>query len=269
MSYPYLHYGDSLPAVGVLQRVLQARVDPDIGCDGHYGPETTQTVRTFQRDQRLGVDGIVGQRTWPALVDGASGLDVADCIDVFDPSLYELEARDIRRAGGTPHLIGGACNGVEQLVGDVVRNTRPGSVFLLRFHGHGRSGLAGISAGSGSDGYHRNSITSRGGDQMRAIIARLAPIFGDYGCIQFMHCSTGHGRDGREMLSLVADATGVPVSAAVRTQYGGGLSTFRFEGPVVNVFPSGSTMQAWTRSLPQLIGRSVSPAGAHAARSGA
>jgi len=268
MPYPYLHYSDSLPAVGVLQRVLQARVDPDIGCDGHYGPETTRTVRTFQRDQRLGVDGIVGQRTWPALVDGAPGLEVADCIDVFDPSLYELEARDIRSAGGTPHMIGGASNGLEQLIGDVVRSTRPGSVFLLRFHGHGSSGLAGISFGSGSQGFHRNTITARGGEQMRAIIARLAPIFGAYGCIQFMHCSTGHGQDGRDMLSLVADATGVPASAVVRTQYGGGLSTFRFEGPVVNVFPSGSTMQAWTRSLPQLIGRSVAPGSTHAARSG-
>lgn len=93
MPCPYLHYSDSLPAVGVLQRVLQARVDPNIECDGHYGPETTRTVRTFQRDQRLGVDGIVGQRTWPALIEGVFGLEVADCIDVFDPSLYELEAR--------------------------------------------------------------------------------------------------------------------------------------------------------------------------------
>lgn len=259
MPYPYLKYSDALPAVGVLQRLLQARVDPDIGCDGHFGPETTRTVREFQRDQRLGVDGIVGQQTWPTLVAGAPGLEVADCIDVFDPSLYETEARDLRDAGGTPFMIGGASNGVEQLVSDVVRSTRPGTVFLLRFHGHGSSGLAGISSGTGAEGFHRNNITARGGDPLRAIIARLAPIFSAYGCIQFMHCSTGHGQDGRDMLSLVAEATGVPASGAVRTQYGGGSTTFRFEGPVVHAFPGGSTMQAWTRSLPPLIGRSVAP----------
>jgi len=267
MPYPYLHYSDSLPAVGVLQRVLQARVDPEIACDGHYGPETTRTVREFQRNQRLGIDGIVGRQTWPTLVAGAPGLAVADCIDVFDPSLYEHEAGDVRRAGGTPFLIGGASNGLEQLIGDLVRGTRPGTVSLLRFHGHGSSGFAGISYGKGSEGFHRNYITSRSGPQMRGIIARLAPIFSPFGCIQFMHCSTGHGQDGRDMLGLVANATGVPVSAAAQTQYGGGLSTFRFEGPVVNVFPSGGTMEAWTRSLPPLAGRSVAPVGANAARS--
>lgn len=260
MPYPYLRNSDALPVVGVLQRVLQARVDPDIGCDGHYGPETTRTVREFQGDQRLDVDGIVGQQTWPVVADGESGLEVADCIDVFDPSLNDFEARDIRRAGGTPFMIGGASNGVEAVIEDVVRTTRPGTIALMRFHGHGRGGLASISSGSGGDGSHRNDITSRGGQQMRAVLARLAPIFSAYGCIQFMHCRTGHGQEGRDMLAQVADATGVPASGAVRTQYGGGLTTFRFEGPVVNVFPGGSTMQAWTRGLPQLAGRSVASA---------
>lgn len=264
MPYPYLRKWDILPAVAVLQRLLQARVDPSIACDGQFGSKTREAVRTFQRDQRLGVDGIVGQRTWPALVAGDAGLSVADCVDVFDD---DPEADDIRDVGGRPFVIGGASNGLEQMVETVVRSTRPGSVFLLRFHGHGAPGLAGISAGTGKEGFHRNTITARGGAQMRALIARLAPIFSAYGCIQFMHCNTGQGRAGRELLSLVADATGVPASGAVRTQYGGGLTTFRFEGPVNTAFPGGQTLRSWASALPALLGRSVSPGGAQMAGS--
>ncbi|PKL96543.1 MAG: hypothetical protein CVV18_01350 [Gammaproteobacteria bacterium HGW-Gammaproteobacteria-8] len=258
MPYPSLRRYDVLPAVAVLQRLLQARIDPDIGCDGNYGPATTGAVKSFQTQQRLGVDGRVGRQTWPALVAGLPGLEVVDCIDVFDENLYtdegHLEELDIRRAGGIPYLIGGTSNGLEQLVFDVVRSTRPGSVFLLRFHGHGSPGVAGVSFGTGSEGFHGNSVTSRGGAALRAILARLAPIFGAYGCIEFMHCKAGQGREGREMLQLVADATGVPASAALRTQYGGGLTTFRFEGPTRTVCPRNLSLGNWAGSLPALAG---------------
>src|SRR3546814_11998807 len=61
-----------------------------------------------------------------------------------------MEANDIRRAGGDPMPIGGMCNGVEQIVSDIVRFAPSGGVFLLRFHGHGAPGVAGFSAGHGS-----------------------------------------------------------------------------------------------------------------------
>src|SRR3546814_7132187 len=75
----------------------------------------------FQRPRRLAVDGAVGVNTWPRVSVGSDKLAVIDCIDVFDESLYEMEANDIRRAGGDPMLIGGMCNGVEQIVSDIVR----------------------------------------------------------------------------------------------------------------------------------------------------
>ena len=36
--------------------------------DRVFGPQTEDAVRRFQRDRGLGVDGIVGNRTWPALI---------------------------------------------------------------------------------------------------------------------------------------------------------------------------------------------------------
>src|SRR3546814_9584819 len=143
MSYPLLRKPDILPAAGVLQKLLN-RGGAGLGVDGNFGPRTRSAVMDFQRPRRLAVDGAVGVNTWPRVSVGSDKLAVIDCIDVFDESLYEMEANDIRRAGGDPMLIGGMCNGVGQIVSDIVRFAPSGGVFLLRFHGHGAPGVAGF-----------------------------------------------------------------------------------------------------------------------------
>ena len=49
--------------------------DPGV-IDGHFGPNTESAVRAYQADRGVGVDGIVGDRTWwvPA---GAAGATLA------------------------------------------------------------------------------------------------------------------------------------------------------------------------------------------------
>ena len=42
---------------------------PVWGADGEFGKETYNAVRKFQRAYSLGVDGIVGPKTWAALLD--------------------------------------------------------------------------------------------------------------------------------------------------------------------------------------------------------
>jgi peptidoglycan hydrolase-like protein with peptidoglycan-binding domain len=42
----------------------------DIPADGLFGPATEQAVKAFQSQRGLGVDGLVGGQTWPALVQG-------------------------------------------------------------------------------------------------------------------------------------------------------------------------------------------------------
>lgn len=187
----------------------------------------------------------------------ANNLKIVDCVDVFDPSLYELEAQDIRDAGGDPIMIGGMSNGVEQAVSDIVRTVGTG-VFLLRFHGHGAPGVAGVSDGHGGiAGEHGSSIHMGNWAYLEPIVRRLRPIFGPYGCIQFMHCETGNGPAGQTMLQNIANATGVPASGGNRTQFGGGTRTFRFEGPTTTRCPGGQAMGVWCAARPEFVGMSV------------
>lgn len=252
MSYAIAEHGNILPIVGVTQ-VLLKRAGYDVKADGNFGPRTREAVRNFQRDHRpLVVDGVVSVQTWPRLVDREPGFTVLDCIDVGDPSLQELEVGHARRHGGNPLVIGGMCNGVEQAVSMICGAAPAGSVSLLRFHGHGTAGGAGIGAGDWSLG--DNASVARA--SMASIFTRLRGIFSPYGCIQFMHCSTGQGAQGTTVLQAVANAAGVPATAALRIQYGGGSTTFRYEGPTKTAIPGGGDLKSWAASLPPLYGRS-------------
>ena len=258
MSYPLLHYGNKIPAVGVAQKLLNARAGSSLTADGDFGSKTKAAVKSFQRPLGLKVDGVIGVNTWGRISQQTDNLKVIDCIDVFDPSLYELEYKDIITAGGQPITIGGMSNGVEQAITEILRVAEYGKTFLLRFHGHGRSGSAGISQGNGSiPGENNSGLHMSNWAYLEPIIRRLTPIFGLYGCIQFMHCSTGQGTEGKTLLQSIANAAGVPATAALRVQYGGGLSTFQFEGPTYSAFPLGQNLKSWSASRPDFIGMSV------------
>lgn len=253
MDYPYLAQGDHLPAVGVLQKLLN-RTGGSLAADGIFGPLTRTALVNFQRARHMPPSGVVDQTTWARVVSGAK-LPIVDAIDVWDRSLWDLEARDIRQVGGNPILIGGACNGVEQIVSDICNRAR--NVFLLRFHGHGSPGVASVATGQGEldpSLHERSDITAD--PRTISVLSRLRSVFGPYGCVQFMHCQTGRGPAGRRLLSRIAHALQVPVTAAIRDQLGGGLTTFRFEGPTVTELPS-STLQQWCQTRPDFPGYSV------------
>lgn len=252
MNYVYLKWGNRIPAVGVLQKLLN-RTGERLVVDGIFGNHTKAAVQRFQRPRGLAVDGIVGQNTWPR-VSANAHLPIIDCIDVFDPDLMNLEAGDIRRAGGSPILIGGMSNGVEQAVSDIV-GAAGGNVFLLRFHGHGTSGVAGISDGHGLG--TASTIAAPRQPQYSAAAARFAAArvnFRPLREIQFMHCSTGRGASGQRLLQQIADGVGVPVTAALRDQLGGGTNTFKFEGPTFTAFPGGNNLRSWCSSRPDFPG---------------
>ena len=254
-NYTLLRRGDNLPAVGVLQKLLN-RGGAGLVPDGAFGFKTRTAVVNFQRPRGLNPDGGVGEKTWPRVSAGAH-LPIMDCIDIFDPSLSTLERRDIIAAGGNPILLGGMSNGVEQAV-QLIINAAPPNVFLLRFHGHGAPGIAGFSFGHGGSGFgHRANIDPQNLAIMLPILSRLRTIFGPYGCIQFIHCETGRGASGRNVLQSIANAVGVPVSAGVQTQFGGGTSTFKFEGPTVTMLPGGGTVKSWASSRPDFVSMTV------------
>jgi peptidoglycan hydrolase-like protein with peptidoglycan-binding domain len=74
-SGPTLHPGSTGPDVRRLQRILVmvgagAPTDPG-PVDGNFGTHTTDAVRAYQGEHGLGVDGIVGDRTWWVPAGGA------------------------------------------------------------------------------------------------------------------------------------------------------------------------------------------------------
>lgn len=252
MNYPGMRSGDRLPVTAVLQQLLNL-YGAGLLVDGHYGPLTRQAVVGYQRHNGLHPDGTVGPQTWAHITTGFR-LPIIDCIDVWDESLYNSEVQDISAAGGSPVMIGGMSNGVAQAVQEILHTAAGRPVFLLRFHGHGSPGVAGISDGRGEAGSgHQSYLDST----TAGILEPLRGIFGPYGCVQFMHCATGSGPDGRRMLENISDMLNVPVTAAINRQYGGGQDTFRFEGPVYNAFPHGSSLSSWSLALPAFHAISV------------
>jgi hypothetical protein len=52
------------------------------------------------------------------------------------------------------------------------------------------------------------------------------------------------------MLSGIAEILGVPVSAGIHTQYGGGAKTFRFEGPTHTAIAGAGSLAGWFGLIP-------------------
>jgi Putative peptidoglycan binding domain len=256
-NYPLLLKSNRLPAVGVLQKLLN-RGGAGLTVDGNFGDRTRRAVIDFQRPRGLKHDGIVGVATWPRVSAGAN-LPIMDCVDILDPLLLEDTETPIKRVGGNPRVIGGMCNGVEQAI-VMILAASPGNVFLLRFHGHGAPGEASVSSGRGElDPHLKEQADIWASPVILNTLSRLKGIFGRYGCIQFMHCQTGRGSQGHLLLSKIASALGVPATAAVNDQSGLGFGNlpFGYTGPTVTAVPHGGTLAGWARSLPEFPGVSV------------
>jgi len=61
--------GDYGPPVYAIQYLLRAK-GYTLSVDGNYGPQTEGVVKSFQGDEGLTIDGIVGPNTWGKLVQG-------------------------------------------------------------------------------------------------------------------------------------------------------------------------------------------------------
>ena len=69
--YPVLRKGDKGEYVKKVQTIL-VQLGYDIGSsgiDGDFGPATEKAVKAFQKANGIGQDGVVGAKTWPALLN--------------------------------------------------------------------------------------------------------------------------------------------------------------------------------------------------------
>jgi peptidoglycan hydrolase-like protein with peptidoglycan-binding domain len=262
-----IRHGDRGPEVVAVQCLVnRSRPANVLNVDGVFLDRTRAAVIDLQR--RSGINppnGVVGYRTWQELARSPP-VSVVNAVDIYDPAQGEAIPPSMRAA---PGLIatGGLSNGVAHVLRQIGARARSsGPIALLRFFGHGRSGLMAISAGTGrardSEGQvirdaqghtimdpyvrDRTAIATETWDrememQMRALRSAFAP----FGSAELHCCHVGQGEQGRNLLGQIAQAFGVPVSAGVQPQSFGPRTASRFEGPAVTVFPRGGTLQSW------------------------
>lgn len=65
--YPTLRQGSRGTYVWFLQSLLESNLIPVSGIDGIFGANTERAVRTYQENNSLAVDGIVGPNTWNSI----------------------------------------------------------------------------------------------------------------------------------------------------------------------------------------------------------
>ena len=65
--WPLVKKGDSEHPVRTLQHLLRAQKQT-VTVDGQFGTKTETAVKAFQKAKKLTVDGIVGPKTWAAIV---------------------------------------------------------------------------------------------------------------------------------------------------------------------------------------------------------
>ncbi|MEO1417727.1 MAG: peptidoglycan-binding domain-containing protein [Bacteroidota bacterium] len=73
-TFPFLQMGAIGPAVHMLQKGLNyAGMTPLLKTDSIFGPKTRQNVYSFQQQEELQVDGLVGNQTWGTLQQTVTG----------------------------------------------------------------------------------------------------------------------------------------------------------------------------------------------------
>lgn len=68
LDYPHIRLGSRGAAVIEAQRLLSAHGEAVGAIDGIFGPRTATATRAYQRSAGLTADGIIGPKTWAALI---------------------------------------------------------------------------------------------------------------------------------------------------------------------------------------------------------
>jgi hypothetical protein len=218
-----------------------------LSVDGIFGPRTEAAVRRFRAAARLGAGGVVDYEVWRRVV--GSDWQVIDSVDRSDhdsPRHAPTDHEDLAPYGQTLLEQFGLSGGSPYVLHSVRSAGRPGQVVLLRFHGHGSPGHMLVSSGRIATG---SSFDHRYSQRFYDALRELRPIFAPMGSVEMHGCRVGQGRPGRTLLSGMAEALGVPVSGGLNTQWGGGGTTYRFEGPTLTICPGGITLQSWSRGV--------------------
>jgi len=241
-----LRRNDRLPTVAVLQHYLNhhSYSDQFVEVDGIYGPLTQRAVRDFQRGRGMNTCGVAGSNEWNQIV--GNQWQVIESVDLTEPSDRRCY-QDLVSApppGRTVVSNFGMSRGAPEVIRAIGQQGNPGKVVLLRMHGHGSPGnmvvSSGLMGGSGSSLWHRY-----GASFSAALQRHWGAMFCRFGSVELHGCGVGAGRAGHELLQMMANAVRVPVTAGIRSQLGGGATTYEFEGRTRTRCPGGVSLKTW------------------------
>jgi hypothetical protein len=238
-----LRRGDNLPTVAVLQSYLnqQPAVTEYLETDGNFGPKTEGAVLSFSGKP------FVDYWTWQMTVGGNwQIIDSVDRTEYHDPKHAINDHKDLAPYRQTLLEQFGMSFGSPVVVDQVKASGRAGQVVLLRFHGHGSPGHMYLASGRDHSGSSFHYLYNK---KFYESLRPLREIFAPFGSVELHGCNVGRGRPGRVLMSGMADALGVPVSAGLGTQYGGSKKTFRFESPTITYCPNGESLKAWSQRV--------------------
>jgi Putative peptidoglycan binding domain len=244
--YMTLKKGDRLPTVALAQARLVEAGAPNLRVDGLFGPKTEAAVTNFQAQMNVPRTGKVDQATWGAITQLQPLKDIV-AMDGSSTSLL-IEDRPFYDDGQSNIMISyGMSYGASVFIDRLVAENAPGSVALLRFDGHGGPGQQRIAGGG--KGINGTSEFNWGHFKKwpalsRAWFSKIGSVMKPYGSIELHGCRIAYGAHGAALLTGLADACGVPVSAGVILQDMGRPSD-RFQGPTVTHCPKGVPLRAW------------------------
>jgi hypothetical protein len=273
----FLQLGDKLPPVAVVQALLNARIGDRLRIDGFLGPLTQHAIKDFQQATKCaGPSGKIDNATWRRLNRGVD-LTVEETVDVCDPQLMK-SLEEARAYNPNAMAVGCMSNATDSVINEIVARNKMKSVVLLRFIGHGASGLQAVGMGRGdedifgeefvkdnkrvkplgkaeieiSKNVHFYSSITTGRwklDYIKSYLARLRPVFSPFGSLEFHGCNVAKEKVGFEFIQDVSNIVQVPVSASQDNEHIG--RNKRFVGPVRTAFPAGSNLHRWAAALPK------------------
>lgn len=222
--------------------------------DGHYGTQTSQAVEGYRKDvlKVPGQGSVADLPFWQAIMR-INRLQTVEAVDVTDP-LLDSTVAVLEQNQARPIQLAGTSNGIPQLMRLIKAEAKSdGSVMLLRFHAHGGPGVVAIS--------HGNRKISAGIDPMLELsvlnaitigklgpeLASIAPVFADFGFVEFHACRVAEGAKGAEMLQQLANLWKVPVTAPL-TRQNAETATFKASGATQTYYPGGVSMRQWAEA---------------------
>lgn len=261
-----ISFGEQSPRVTLLQILLNSHrcVGTNgrrLTVDGIYGANTRAAVIAASRLLGTPADP-GGAAASPTLVQRMlANLDLRSItsVDLGDPRL-QSDVDAFRRVGNDPVVMGGMCNGLQQMVGLVTAQSRPGHVAALRFDGHGNLGRwLTVSVGNVAhltghayreiEAEFMSYISASNYHRVSGVIAPLRQVFAPFGHVEHLGCTLGARRSTREMLGRLANLWGVPIRVGIRTQP---IGSIEIAGPSFTAFPRSQSLISWSRQFNQL-----------------